>query len=132
MKIFLLEHALLLWENASVPFLIYGRSNQNQAGLGFLRQPVAGIFYENRFLLKELSLKSHCNSHPCESGTFGFCFSSFGYVFYHENKYSISFAKHLEKKLSAAIAMDYENIHIAEDMGNKGLLSLRLECRRNL
>ncbi len=44
--------------NASVTFADFWAIQNNQAGLADFKNIAAGFYYENRFLLKELSLKS--------------------------------------------------------------------------
>lgn len=109
--------------NASVSLSDVWSAQHNQAGLGFLRDPSAGVYYENRFLLKELSVRGAAVAVPIKAGTFGLCVTNFGYSAYNENKYSLSFAKSFGNKLSAAVAMDYLTTHIAEGYGNTGALA---------
>lgn len=92
----------------------------NQAGLGFIRNSLAGISYENRFLSQEIGVKSGAVILPIKTGTFGLSINSFGYSLYNENKYSLSFAKALGDKLAAGIAMDYLYTKIGDGYGNKG------------
>lgn len=109
--------------NASVSLSDVWSAHHNQAGLGFLRDFSAGAYYENRFLIKELSIKGGVAALPVKGGTFGLCISNFGYSLYHENKYSLSFAKAFGDKLSAGIAMDYLTTKIGEGYGSKGVLA---------
>ena len=109
--------------NASVSLSDVWSAHHNQAGLGFVRDISAGAYYENRFLLKELSIKGGVVALPVKGGTFGLCISNFGYTLYHENKYSLSFAKAFGDKLSAGIAMDYLTTKIGEGYGSKGVLA---------
>lgn len=109
--------------NASVSLSDVWSAHHNQAGLGFLRDFSAGAYYENRFLIKELSIEGGVAALPVKGGTFGLCISNFGYSLYHENKYSLSFAKAFGDKLSAGIAMDYLTTKIGEGYGSKGVLA---------
>lgn len=109
--------------NASVSLGDVWSAQHNQAGLGFVRDISAGAYYENRFLLKELSIKGGVIALPVKGGTFGLCISNFGYSLYNENKYSLSFAKAFGDKLSAGIAMDYLTTKIGEGYGSKGVLA---------
>lgn len=107
--------------NASVSLSEVWSTHNNQAGLGFIRNISAGIHYENRFLLKEVSVRAGAFAIPVKRGTFGLCITNFGYSLYSENKYSISFSKPFGDKLSAGIAMDYLTTQIAEGYGNKNV-----------
>lgn len=109
--------------NASVSLSDVWSAQHNQAGLGFVKDLSAGAYYENRFLLKELTIKGGVVAIPVKAGTFGLCITNFGYSLYSENKYSLSFAKAFGNKLSAGISMDYLTTKIAEGYGNKGVLA---------
>lgn len=109
--------------NASVSFGDVWSAHHNQAGLGFVRDISAGAYYENRFLLKEISIKGGAIALPVKGGTFGLTISNFGYSLYNENKYSLSFAKAFGDKLSAGVAIDYLTTKIAEGYGSKGVLA---------
>lgn len=103
--------------NASVTIADVWSVQHNQAGLGFVKSTAAGVYYENRFLMKELSLKGGAFVLPVKAGTFGLCVSSFGYTNYSENKVGIAFGKAFGEKFSAGIQLDYLNTHIAENYG---------------
>ncbi len=109
--------------NASVSLSDVWSAQHNQAGLGFVRDYAGGVYYENRFLLKELSIKGGAVAVPVKGGTFGLCITSFGYTQYSENKYSLSFAKSFGNKLSAGIAIDYLSTKIAEGYGSKSVVA---------
>jgi len=109
--------------NASVSLSDVWSTHHNQAGLGFLRTISTGIYYENRFLLKELSIKGGALAIPVKGGTFGFCISNFGYSLYSESKYSLSFAKSFGDQLSAGITINCLNTRIAEGYGNKNVFA---------
>ena len=111
--------------SASVSLTDVWSAHHNQAGLGFVRETSAGVYYENRFLLKEISIRGGAVAIPIKAGTFGLCITNFGYSLYSENKYSLSFAKAFGEKFSAGIAMDYLTTKIAESTGNvsKGVLA---------
>jgi hypothetical protein len=79
----------------------------NQAGLAGLESFSAGVFYESRFMVDELSHTAGSLVIPIKSGTFGISFSQFGKGTYKEHKIGLAFAKSLSKKISAAIQLDY-------------------------
>lgn len=107
--------------NASVSLHDVWSAHHNQAGLGFVKNYSCGVYYENRFLVKELSLRAGVAAIPIKGGTFGLSFSNFGYSLYTESKYSISYAKAFGDKFSVGVAMDYLNTKIAEGYGSKGV-----------
>jgi hypothetical protein len=109
--------------NASVSLSDVWSAHHNQAGLAFVNDFAAGVSYENRFLLKEISVRGCAVALPIKAGTFGLCITNFGYTQFNENKYSLSFAKAFGDKFSAGIAMDYLTTKIAEGYGSKGVLA---------
>lgn len=100
--------------NASVSLADVWSVQNNQAGLGFVRNISAGVYYDNRFMLKELSMRAGAFAFPVKGGTFGLCISNFGYSLYSENKYGLAFGKAFGDKLSAGIQMDYLTTKISE------------------
>jgi hypothetical protein len=94
----------------------------NQAGLAEIKEIQAGMTVENRFLVKELSLKSLAVAAPIKTtgGTFGFSVSHFGFSLYSETKAGLAYAQKLSEKVSAAVQMNYHNTFIGEGYGNKG------------
>jgi len=79
----------------------------NQAGLAGIEDFSAGVFYESRFMVDELSHVSGSLAIPMKAGTFGISFSQFGKGTYKEHKLGLAFSKRLAQKLSAAIQLDY-------------------------
>ena len=86
----------------------------NQAGLGNVRQTTAGFYYENRFLVKELGVRSAALIIPIKAGTLGSSFSNFGYHSYKENRFNFSFAKAFSNTFSMGMALDLLNTSITE------------------
>ena len=92
---------------ASVSLADIWSVQNNQAGLGFVRDMSAGVFYQNQFMVKELSTKAGAFALPVKGGTFGISISNFGYSLYSENKYGLAFGKSFGEKISAGVQMDY-------------------------
>jgi hypothetical protein len=109
--------------NASVTLNDVWSSWHNQAGLGFVKNITGGIFHENRFLTKELSLSAAAIALPVKGGTFGLNFSSFGYKAYRETKYGLAFGKSFGDKIAGGIQIDYLTTQIADGYGKKGVLT---------
>jgi hypothetical protein len=122
--------------NASVTLTDTWSATHNQAGLGFVRTPSAGIYYENRFLIKELSTRSAVLAIPIKAGTFGFSLCDFGYALYKESNYNLSFSKAFSKTFSMGIALDYLSTRIAEGNGNfaamVGEIGMQAKLNKNL
>jgi hypothetical protein len=106
--------------NAAVSLSDVWSVQNNQAGLGFVKKINGGVYYQNQFMLKELSTKAFSFSMPTKSGTFGICISNFGYSLFSQKKYGVAFGKAFGDKISAGIMMGYLETAIA-DYGKKGI-----------
>jgi len=106
--------------NASVTFSDVWSAFQNQAGLAQVKDISAGVYFENKFLLPDLSLKGFALAVPVEkAGTFAVSATMFGGSLYNEKKAGIAFAKKLGGKFSAGVQVDYLSTYIAEDYGTR-------------
>lgn len=101
-------------------------ANNNQAGLAFIKKTSAGIYYENRFLVRELSTKAACIVIPVKKSTMAVSVSSFGYSFFSKNKYGLAFAKMLGENFSVGIQADYFSTRLGEDYGKSNKLSAEI------
>ncbi|MDD5571796.1 MAG: hypothetical protein PHD97_11670 [Bacteroidales bacterium] len=109
--------------NTSLNFSDIFSSFNNQAGLSKLKNTSAGFSYENRFLLNNLSSKSVAFALPTKSGVFGVDINYFGFELYNESKLGLAFGKSFGKNFFAGIKFDYLYTHIAENYGNKGIIT---------
>lgn len=94
--------------------------HNNQAGLAFVRDVQGGLFYENRFMVKALSMKAGAFALPIKRGTFGLEVSSFGYTQYAENKYGLSYAMPFGEKFAMGVQVDYMSMRFGENYGKAG------------
>lgn len=106
--------------------------HQNQAGLIGLKSTTAGIFYENRYLIPELSLKAGIVAMPFKNGVFALSVSNFGFTLYNESKVGLAYAMKISDKVSAAVQLDYLNTQIGEGYGNKSALAGEAGIRAEL
>lgn len=97
--------------------------HRNQAGMAYIKNISAGVYYENRFMVKELGLKAGAFILPTKAGVMGISVSQFGYQNYNENKFGIAYANKFGEKIAAGLQLDYMHTFIAEDYGNKGLVT---------
>jgi len=118
--------------NASVTLNDFWSVHNNQAGLAGINVVAVGLYYENRFLIQELSFKAAAFVLPTKSGTFGINFNSFGYVNYNEMKVGLAYGKKFGKIFSAGVQLDYLRTHIAEDYGNKDAFTFEIGIRTEL
>lgn len=95
----------------------------NQAGMGFLKSPVFGAYYENRFLLKQLSTSAFVAAVPVKKGTFGLTYTGFGYSAYKETKLGLAYGMALSENFSVGLQLDYLNTRIADIYGKANALT---------
>jgi len=112
--------------HASVTLSDVWSAHHNQAGLGFLTRAEAGAYYENRFLLPELSLSGAVFALPTAKGTFGLNIRNFGYKLYSESKIGISYARAFSDQLSFGMQINYNNIQFAEYYGTRNTFTAEL------
>ena len=82
----------------------------NQAGLAGIEEITAGVYYENRFALKELSVKGGVLALPLPGtgqNVLGVSMSYFGYSEYNDTKVGLAYGKKLGDKYLGRIKIDY-------------------------
>ena len=95
----------------------------NQAGISWLKSVGIGVGYENRYLLKELGLKSFGFVLPLKNKGFGLSIQHFGFSGYNEMKVGIAYSMKFGKNFSTGIQLDYFRIGQGEDYGKLNILS---------
>jgi len=118
--------------NASVTLNDFWSVHNNQAGLGSFENIAVGFYYENRYFVKELSLKSGAFILPTKSGVFGLSYNHFGYSMYNESKVGLAYGRSFGKHFSAGVQLDYLHTKIAEDYGSKNTFTFELGVLSNL
>lgn len=98
-------------------------ANNNQAGLGFLKDISGGIYYENRFLLQETSYRAGAFALPVKHGAFGVSVASFGYQLYSESKAGLSYGQRLGENISVGVQLNYLNTKLTQEYGSKNTLT---------
>ena len=112
--------------NASVTFYDGWSGFNNQAGLAWCKKFSAGAYYENRFLVKELSIKAIGAVLPVKKGAFGLSFSHFGFSLYNEIKTGLAFGMHFGNSFSAGIQIDYMRFSIGNDYGEDNFFTFEI------
>ncbi len=107
-------------------------SFNNQAGMADLTTIEAGIAYETRFALKELSTKSFAVVLPTKSGVFGFVASTYGFSDFLESKYGISYGRLLGENIRIGIQLNYQNLRLPSRYGNRSNLSGEIGLLTNI
>lgn len=100
--------------NANVTLHDIWSTNNNQAGLAYLKSFEVGFSYENRFGLSELSLKNLNAATPIKFGAIGLTVQQFGFTDYNENKFGLAYGLKISEKVSLGAQIDYLFVSISE------------------
>jgi hypothetical protein len=98
----------------------------NQAGLAWCRRFSAGIYFENRYLVKDLSLKALAITLPAGRGAFGVSIRHFGFALYSEMNTGIAYGMRLTKRFSAGVQVDYLRLHVADGFKDNSVFSCEI------
>lgn len=90
----------------------------NPAAYGWLNNKAIGIFYENRFLMKETGYGAMAFSSPLFGGNIGFGFSHFGYSLFQSDKIALGFSQQLFKGFSMGLQVNYFSVRQSDFYGN--------------
>lgn len=101
---------------------IWSASN-NPAGTAWLKGISAGIFFENRFMMKELMFQQGVVVMAVKPGSFAINLSHFGILNYQEFRSGLSYSRKFGKMFSAGIRLEYLHLGLPDDYGSKNLLS---------
>ena len=121
--------------NSTVMLADIWSGHHNQACLARVEHISGGIYYENRFAVKELGLNAGVVVLPVNlwgSSVFGLSFSYFGYSMYNDMKIGLAYAKKLGERYSVGIQFDYLRTSIGEDYGNKGTVAVEVGLQAEL
>ena len=94
----------------------------NPAALCSAEVPEAGISFENRYMLSELSTKSIDFALPLKYLSTGISASHFGFATYHEILVGVSFARDFSSHFSFGVAFNYFSTYFAESSRYSGIL----------
>lgn len=93
---------------------VYSAQN-NQAGLGFVSNASVGAYYENRFLLKQLSYSSFVGALPLKKGgTFGLTYTGFGYSAFKQSKFGLGYGMKLSENFTAGVQVNYLTYRVGD------------------
>lgn len=94
-------------------------ANNNQAGLAFVEDLSAGLYYENRFLLKETSYKAGAFVLPTKTGAFGVSIASFGFTEFMETRTGLSYGLKFSERFAVGVQMNYLRTSLTQEFGSK-------------
>lgn len=95
-------------------------SMQNQAALVGIQGFAAGVSYDNRFLVSELSSANLVMAQSVGDGVFGFSFSRYGYAAYREQKIGFGYARKLSDNFNIGVQIDYLMVALGNGYGSVG------------
>jgi len=96
----------------------------NQAAMAWNAKLSAGVFFENRFSLKEMNTRGMGIVIPASKyDAFGLTYSQYGYSAYNETKIGLSYAKSFARKVAAGIQFDYLRTASSIENGSKGVFT---------
>lgn len=99
----------------------------NPAGLGAVPSFAAGVFYQNKFMVKGLNYGGFAAAMPLGKGGLALTYTSFGYSAYQESEFGLAYGMQLSKTLSLGVKLNYQSLRIAEaDYGQTGTLTADL------
>jgi len=97
----------------------------NQAALAQIKNSVAGIYAEKRFLLSSTNLYSAVAVLPTKQGNFGLQADYFGFKNYNESQIGLAYARSLGSKLDIGIKFNYYGFRIPA-YGNSSAINFEL------
>ena len=110
----------------SVAITDFWNCQNNQAGIALMDKISAGVYYESRFALNQLSTKSAAVVVPTGIGVLGATFNYFGYNLYNETKVGLVYARSFGRYLRMGIQLDYLQTSLGENYGTKGSITFEL------
>lgn len=96
----------------------------NQAGLGSQRSYWAGIYHENKYLVKELGYSVLAACIPVKPGTFGISLTHFGYSQYSQSRFALSYGMKLSSNIYAGVGLNYHTLKLANEYGSASCISV--------
>ncbi|MFW5974923.1 MAG: hypothetical protein ACOCQ6_01820 [Bacteroidota bacterium] len=79
----------------------------NQAGLASVSEPAAGLFYENRFGIRELGFQSAGFVYPFKTGTLGVTVNYSGGELYNESLVGMAYGMKILEGFSLGVQLDF-------------------------
>lgn len=98
-------------------------AHNNPAGLCNIKQPMAGLFVENRFLLKELCYNAASFAVPVSNGGMAIAISQLGSNQYNNFFAGFAYGRSFGERFSAGIRFDYYRISYGSEYGNGSAVS---------
>jgi len=93
--------------------------NNNQAGMAFYDKTGAGIYFENRYLIKEMGTQAGAFTLKTKYGMLGATVAYSGNANYSNTQAGIAYALKFGDRFAAGIQLDYIGTKLGEDYGKR-------------
>lgn len=93
--------------------------NNNQAGMAFYDKTAAGIYFENRFLIKEMGYQTGAFTLKTKYGMLGAIVDYSGDANYNSTKAGLAYALKFGNRFAAGIQLDYIGTKLGEEYGKR-------------
>ena len=91
----------------------------NQAGMAFYDRTTAGVYFENRYLIKEMGSQTGAFTLKTKFGMLGSTVCYSGDANYNTTKAGLAYALKIGKYFAAGIQLDYIGTTLGEDYGKR-------------
>lgn len=110
----------------SVSITDFWSIQNNQAGIALADKVGIGIYYENRFLINELSNKNAAVVVPTRIGVLGLTYSHFGYDLYSDMKIGLVYARSFGQYFRMGVQLDYLLTSLGDNYGTKSNVTFEI------
>lgn len=105
---------------SSVAVVDFWSINNNQAGMAFYDKTAAGIYFENRYLIKEMGTQTGAFTFKTKHGMLGATVAYSGDANYSTTNAGLAYAIKFGSRFAAGIQLDYLGTKLGEEYGKRG------------
>lgn len=110
----------------SVSITDFWSIQNNQAGIALINKISAGIYYESRFSISQLSSKTIAVLVPSKIGVLGLTFNHFGYELYSDMKIGLVYARSFGQYFRMGVQLDYLITSLGDNYGAKSTVTFEV------
>ena len=100
--------------------------SNNQAGMAFYDKTSAGVYYENHFLINELSTQTGAFTLKTRYGMIGATINYSGDASYNSTKAGLAYAMKFGNRFAAGLQLDYIGTTLGEEYGKRSNVTFDL------